>query len=45
VKLVKSKVQQCKLVREGHPKFDSDKPVEGMKEARQKAERYLEGKR
>jgi len=44
VKLVKSKVQQCKVVKEGSVRLDPDKIVEGLMEARRKGDLYLEGK-
>jgi len=41
VKLVKSKVQQCKLVREGHPKVDPAKLLEALREAKEVEKSWL----
>lgn len=40
MKLVKSKVQQCKVVKEGDERLDPDRIVE----AKQKGKQYPEGK-
>jgi hypothetical protein len=44
VKLVKSKVQQCKVLKEGQARLDPAELVKALKEARQKAKQSLEGK-
>jgi len=43
VKLVKSKVEQCKVVRAGHPKLSADEIAKAVGEARKEGKRFLRG--
>lgn len=43
VKLVKSKVEQCKVVREGHPKISPEEASKAAREALKEAKRFLHG--
>lgn len=44
MRLVKSKVQQCEVVKEGDSRLDPDRRVEALSEGREKAKQFLEGK-
>jgi uncharacterized Zn finger protein len=43
VKLVKSKVEQCKVVRAGHPSLSSDEVLKAAREAKKEGKRFLRG--
>lgn len=43
VKLVKSKVEQCKVVRAGHPSLSADEVLKAAREAKKEGKRFLRG--